>query len=246
MKDYLHLVVTRFNLKLDVWVHDKKGEVVDSSEWMEHRFMLFEKYCLPSLQNQSNQDFKWLVFFDQTSSRKDREKIFQLQQIYENLIPIFSTFESANDDINAFVDERIQYLITTRLDNDDIYRFDAIDRIQQQFNYQELEYINYPKGYRLNIIRNHDKKISLSKINLPCGPFVTAIEKKTATGFGTVWNKMHFELKSVGPYTQIDDARYWIQTVHQRNIKNDLSFRDLFLRNRISKEKLLQQFGIML
>ena len=42
-----HFILTRFNILL--WRKDKSGSPVRSREWLEHRFSLFERFCLPSL-----------------------------------------------------------------------------------------------------------------------------------------------------------------------------------------------------
>lgn len=44
-----HFLLTRFNLLL--WRQDKEGGKVRTTKWLEHRFLLFEKYCLPSIKN---------------------------------------------------------------------------------------------------------------------------------------------------------------------------------------------------
>ena len=57
-----HFILTRFNILL--WRQDKKGSKVRTTKWLEHRFSLFEKYCLPSIKNQTYQKFEWIVLFD--------------------------------------------------------------------------------------------------------------------------------------------------------------------------------------
>ena len=60
--EYKHFLITRFNLKKKGWETTKNNEKIQTEEWLRHRFELFEAYCLPSVINQSNQDFIWYVF----------------------------------------------------------------------------------------------------------------------------------------------------------------------------------------
>ena len=52
-----HFLLTRFNLKLKEWQTTKQGESVGSELWLTKRFELFRKYCLPSVKQQTNQNF---------------------------------------------------------------------------------------------------------------------------------------------------------------------------------------------
>lgn len=86
--------------------------------------MLFENYCLPSVKKQTNQNFIWFVFFDINTPDSFRNKIKIIEDDYQNFKPIFV------DGINMLNSTFIQYVvnhskdddefvITTRLDNDD-------------------------------------------------------------------------------------------------------------------------------
>ena len=68
--NFSHFILTRFNVK-KMWSQDKRGNKVLTDEWLSHRFKLFENYCLPSIVNQENKNFIWLVYFDQ-----DTDKLF--------------------------------------------------------------------------------------------------------------------------------------------------------------------------
>jgi hypothetical protein len=46
------------------------GEEVWNDEWLEDRFYLFGKYCLPSVLNQANKNFFGLFFFDISTPEK--------------------------------------------------------------------------------------------------------------------------------------------------------------------------------
>lgn len=82
-----HFILTRFNLLL--WNKDKEGKEVRSREWLEHRFMLFERYCLPSIKNQTCQSFEWIVLFDSTTPEPFKERIGEWQKECPQLVPVY-------------------------------------------------------------------------------------------------------------------------------------------------------------
>lgn len=89
-----HYIITRFNLPVFAM---KVNKAVTSSacseEYLSNRFPIFENYCLPSIKNQTCQNFKWLVLFD--SNTPDRFKAWadRLHQEYANFIPCFLNVE---------------------------------------------------------------------------------------------------------------------------------------------------------
>ena len=82
-----HFILTRFNIFL--WNRDKKGNTVRDSDWQEHRFTLFERYCLPSIIHQTCQNFEWIVLFDEKTPIDYKRKISEYQNVCPQLIPVF-------------------------------------------------------------------------------------------------------------------------------------------------------------
>src|SRR5688572_28934565 len=63
-QDYCQFVVTLFNVK------NFLDGTRDNEEWIKwtiDRIEIFKKYCLPSVQNQTAQSFKWLLYFDSST-----------------------------------------------------------------------------------------------------------------------------------------------------------------------------------
>ena len=92
---------------------------------VERPFKLFETYCLPSVKNQSNQNFAWLVFFDIDTPKHYLNKINIIAENYDNFKPVFiDGFKELGNELQLQI-ELIQvnideFFIITRLDNDDI------------------------------------------------------------------------------------------------------------------------------
>jgi hypothetical protein len=55
-----HFVLTRFNVRMPIYQHPDES-------WLPERVRLFEQYCLPSFEAQTNTNFTWLIFADAQS-----------------------------------------------------------------------------------------------------------------------------------------------------------------------------------
>lgn len=103
-----HYIVTRFNLPIfgaKVNGHDSKS---CNKDYLDYRFDLFEHYCMPSIINQSCQNFKWLVLFDDETPHEFKERAYRLHEQYNNLIPCFfnvKDYEEENQDYKTLSEE---------------------------------------------------------------------------------------------------------------------------------------------
>ena len=86
---FKHYLITRFNLRKPDWSVDKKNVAVLTDQWHDNRFEIFADYCFHSVKNQSNKNFEWLVFFDETTSSKYRQIIDSLKEQMPNFSPVF-------------------------------------------------------------------------------------------------------------------------------------------------------------
>lgn len=222
--NFQHFLLTNFNIRKQEWNKDANSLIVRTDAWMDHRIKLFEKYCFPSIQNQTQKNFLWLVFFDESTSQKYRELIDSYVKSCANLVPIFISDgkkETQLKELYKKVSTQTEYLITTRIDNDDALSCDAMETIQRNFNYQHFIFVNLLKGY---IIR---EKISCAEEERS-NPFITLIEKRSSqseTPFKTVWFDQHLALEKYGTITQIQDKPYWLRVIHERNLNNVLKGR---------------------
>jgi hypothetical protein len=217
-----HLIITRFNLKRDDgWEADKYGKDVHNEEWLLHRFVLFEHFCYPTMIHQKNQNFKWLVCFDADTPVKFYERINQYLQC-PNFLPYFTSWDEAerHGGYIRHVRPDTQFLITTTLDNDDGLHELAISAIQNNFMGQTFEFINLLNGYVLDLTSNQ----VLTSEN-PSNNCISLVEKRSddpAKPFKTVLFDEHSRLHLHGPCRQIIDRRYWLTTVHSKNLYNSL------------------------
>ena len=87
---FQHYIITRFNLP--VFAKKVNKAVTDSScsdEYLSKRFPIFENYCFPSIKNQTCQNFKWLVLFDNNTPDRFRDWAKRLHEEYNNFVPCY-------------------------------------------------------------------------------------------------------------------------------------------------------------
>ena len=87
MKSFEHLIITRFNLNL--YARDKHAAPTRTERWLEHRFEIFERYCLPSVAAQTNPNFRWLCLFDAATPAAYRRRIGGSQSVCPQFRAVF-------------------------------------------------------------------------------------------------------------------------------------------------------------
>lgn len=215
---FQHYILTRFNLRAENWTTTKNKDKALSEEWLKERFDLFENYCFSSVKNQVNQNFKWLVFFDTTTPDVYRNKVEEYKRSYKNFLPFFI------DGMNNFLPEIIkniekldakEYIITSRLDNDDCIHERYTEVIQSYFDKQDHQAIDIVDGYSLEIGKNTRFGAFIQMYN----PFISLIERKA--DFKTVWfRKRHGSWKYEKNMTRIRNQRLWLNIIHSKNMEN--------------------------
>ncbi|WP_369996273.1 glycosyltransferase [Winogradskyella sp.] len=216
---FKHYLITRFNLRNKNWEVTKNNETLLTREWMTHRIGLFKNFCLPSVASQTNTDFQWLLFFDQTTDDDFKQELEALLEPY----PHFKSFyvdgmDAFHPSIKAYVSEDSKdnsHIITSRIDNDDCIHRDYIDSIQQQFKSQDFMAIDVLKGYSLQI----SPEIMLGKKEHIFNPFISLIEKNEAPK--TVWFSDHNMWKKESRRIEIANKRLWMSIIHEKNKVNE-------------------------
>ncbi|NEP86133.1 MAG: hypothetical protein F6K18_04480 [Okeania sp. SIO2C2] len=217
---FQHFIITPFNVDVGL---KARSELLDCG-YLRRRFKLFQEFCFPSVYNQTNQNFKWLAFFDYETPDEIKEKIKSLQK-WSNFIPIFT---QENMDFKPFLVKIIhQYLkpedthiITTWLDGDDAIANDFIEQVQQQFNHQSFEYINFFYGYQLT-------KDGLFFQKYLANQFLSLIEQ-IDDNILTCKIMRHVDIDPLSkeglPVRQVVTSPLWIQLIHEDNVLSKLYY----------------------
>lgn len=257
--DLQHFILTRFNLLL--WNKDKEGHKVRTKKWLEHRFLLFEKYCLPSIVNQTCKNFKWIVLFDSSTPERFKSRIAQYQKECRQFVPIYVEPEKGryfaeifrnevvkrlnvnvnlDDNDNVNVNEKGRVL-TTYLDNDDALNVRFVEDVQQRASsLSDRTFIYYTDG--LQFFTNHNY---LMQIHYRRNHFVSVVESgepsemKTIYGYGS-----HYYIDQIkgAKIEYVDNLPMWCEVIHEKNMGNDA----YFLRTKMVRdsERLRHDFAI--
>ncbi len=206
-----HLILTRFNLQYEPDCH-----IGIQPEWLEDRCRLFETYCLPSLQRQTCQNYTWIIYVDSATPEPYLSRIKGYSSLLPQLKVILSPYR---EDINTLYHETgihyaqgYDYLLTSRIDNDDRFSEDYVERVQQiaqegfegviSFPNGRQNFVNDNKSYKITYIPNH---------------YLSRVER---SGFYTVLGFDHRDAKKYALKVVKTDHPMWEEIVHGNNIAN--------------------------
>lgn len=221
-----HFILTRFNLLL--WSQDKKGRKVRTTKWLEHRFSLFEKYCLPSIKNQTCQDFDWMVLFDSMTPELLKEKIGCYQKECPQLIPVFVEPKNGRYFADIFRLEIIKRLnakrvISTYFDNDDALNVGFVEDLRRRATtVSDGTFFYYDMGCQYYM----EDKFAM-QIHYPRNHFVSIVEKGDAVTIKGIFGYGgHYHIEKI-PNAKVDHVKtlpMWCEVVHEKNMINDANF----------------------
>lgn len=215
---FKHFIGTRFNLMTIDWKRTKSGNEVLTEEWLSDRFEIFEKFCLPSVMQQSELNFHWCIFFDENTPKRYFDRINAIKEKFPNISPIL--IGEMSELVHAFRNfilskmDGHSHIITTRLDNDDLIHVDFVSSIQSLFRPRDLCVIDLRRGYQVSIdvepseVRNYSH---------PYNSFLSVIEP--VNDFSTIYSRQHYHWKNEETII-FDNKPLWIELSHDQNYVN--------------------------
>lgn len=238
---FRHFVVSHFNVK---WKWRKGHRVTKQTpdiNWFNFRIKIFKDYTYPSIINQANKNFKWIIFFDGESTDKS-----QLNGL-DGIIPIFMdkyklwNYRHVINSINSNLDDIPEYIITSKIDVDDMYHPDMIDNVQSLFE-PKKKIIDFNTGLFYNIFTNEVTKHKYEKY---LSPFFSMIEPYNSFNMKTCFVCDHAavarKMKKTFEIQRIDNESpfrpKWLTTIHGENTV-------LKMRGQPISSKYLCQFGV--
>jgi hypothetical protein len=231
--NYSHFIITQFNLRN--FPLSNNNDFDNWLRWTRNRILLFKEYCLPSIINQSCKEFTWLIYFDNDTPQEFNGFLNELKSFSFISICYCKGIEDFKknyiNEVKARTGGSVEWIITTRIDNDDCIHKDAIKAIQGCFVEKHKYLISLASGYVLNI---SDR--TLSHYFYPMSPFISLIEiadnniKGVFEKGHTEWNSLRlFIFKEIWlEYFNKRGRRsrfllkkpLWIQTFHGENVSN--------------------------
>ncbi|MBN1361415.1 MAG: hypothetical protein JW993_12530 [Sedimentisphaerales bacterium] len=213
MHVFQHYILTRFN---DGIYGPNSKLTVPPDEWMDHRLRLFTTFTMPSMMEQTCQNFTWLVLMDGRTPDRYNQEIESFR--YPNLRLIYPT-PTGGRWSQAFKPGDYD-LITTRIDNDDAFHRDAIAALQRTYLAEHEKRAKpwvmvFPYGFLMNLVSQDLWGMEYWYNNCP-----------TLVGSGSdgknVFQWRHHEIPAEVAKCYIDDKPYWLQIVHVHNLQNGI------------------------
>lgn len=224
---YKHFIITRFNIRANYGCKLRNPENnpmnrILEKDYLKERFSIFEQYTLPSIKQQTNQNFSWIILFHKKTPDEFKQKILELKKEFE-FVDLYLDDEEKFS-FKQYVEKNrihIKYFITSRIDNDDMFTEDYIEQIQQYANTNLHECVlSFEKGkkYDLKTKREYEHE---RKDN----HFLSMIGKKEECILQYNHAKI-FEsgkeiimLKSIKPM--------WTEIIHDSNVINRINEEDI-------------------
>ena len=207
--DVDHVLLTRFNLPsegVESIIRAKEG-------WLRDRILLFERYCLPSVRAQTNQNFRWIIYFDPQSPEWLKQRI-QNHADEGAYAPIFRPSVSKAEltaDIARVTGGHGTRLITTNLDNDDGLAIDFVERLQALGPRRERTAVYLARG----LIKSESRLYLRTDKHNAFGSVVETWESPS-----TCWSDWHTLLGKSMHVVELYAEPGWLQVVHGANVSN--------------------------
>lgn len=213
--DYNHIIITRFNLDFE---DDPQARCLQP-EWLEKRFDLFETYCLPSVLQQTCQNFTWVILSSDATPAQYKKRLlsYQTSNIHIIFCPKYKDTEIhlLYQKIGYQYAQNYHFLVSTRLDNDDMLEAHYVEYVQNYINVHDLH----------NVILTFDSGVQwfLNKsmaytVTHEVNHFTTFIEDKdhAATCLGINHVLVPKEL-----LIHLQAQNMWCEIVHETNMLNN-------------------------
>ena len=266
-KSYKHFLITRFNVPLKIYDIGNENARGISDAYLKKRFDIFEKYCFPTVKNQTNKNFIWIVILSDKTPDVYKSKMDNLTKQCKELRPFYvnlHNFDSSEKSYPDFLIKKVEaeyeimrktfpdyipdeyeeiqrfclplymdsilkeltpneteYILTSRLDNDDGINSHFIEDIQKRFQKIEDECVlNYLYGYQYEPSSDILKKWYYTNNH-----FITLIQKYKKEAFNdTIFSWQHGRIFLYRKVFNIVTKPMWVEYVHDSNVVNSLCF----------------------
>ena len=209
-----HVILTAFNCNRHRTPNPAYNAIRSRPGWMEERFDLFERYCLPSVLGQSCQNFKWMIYFDRSTREEHldraRRGIAGRPNFDVKLCSLFGS-ETLQADLTSDLDPSSNWVVTTRLDNDDGLHRDFVKKLQALVRVGTEEAFDFPYGI---VLANGVPYLSRQRHNA----FISLSEP--LIGLKTVTSVRHKEMSRRYQVRTVTNEPSWLQSLHGSNYGN--------------------------
>jgi hypothetical protein len=204
-----HVLLTRFNLPSG----GVEGLIRAQEGWLRHRVELFERYCVPSVANQTHRDLHWIVYLDNESPDwlLRRMEQWHAEGVLTPILRQSVSREELVADLRGVVGTPGDVLITSNLDNDDGLAVDFSERLVTVRTQHPRAAVYLTRG----LVKSQDAVyLHTDRRNAFCSVRETWVSPVTA------WSEYHNEFSRVMPTIELNGPPGWLQVVHGANVSN--------------------------
>lgn len=202
-----HFLLCRYNLGL---YSSNPYNVKDKDAWMRERLPMFKR-LLDSLEAQTNKDFILILSIDAFTPVEFQKEIAELLNTYS--FKFLGCTVQPREFIKTLKIER-EWMITSRIDNDDEYYPNFIETIQKSF--QAKSEVLDIKGVQFD-----GKDYYKTNRRYPNSPFLSLVEPSTQRK--TAHYRAHTSMNKFAPARFVSNETLYIQHIHENNVINKIS-----------------------
>lgn len=212
---FLHFLITRFNIRITGYGPERMTSHHADEEWLRERLFFFKTYCVPAVISQSNKDFKWLIYFDSLTPIPILDEVIQLKANIPNVeIILTDHYDDFITDIKLKINTVPEpFVISSRLDNDDLISTTFIQSVQNAFVPVHNTILNFNAGYELSLSKNVLRRWNNSYHN----QFTSIIENTKETNLFTIYGFPHWRPPASSHTINIITKPQWIYLIHGNN-----------------------------
>lgn len=178
---------------------------------------------MPSLNSQTDKNFKAVILFHTQTPEKFKEKIKQYKKQYKFFEPLYVDTYNV-DVIRKFIRKitKNNWILTLRIDNDDAVSTKFVEIMKQNFAPIDKMYLSPADGACLEV----DNNIAYS-YRYKSGHFLGKVEKNNKN-FVTVYQKNNNEFMEHTKVIKLKDfllietpqEPMWLEVIHDSNVSN--------------------------
>ncbi len=210
------VILTRFNLHMKFGGADSPNL---DREWLERRVQLFEKWCQPSVANQTFKQFRWLVMLDPGTPQDVLDRLNSLASVDAQRIDD-PEHRSLGKRVTEGLDE--DWIITANLDSDDMLHKDFVKDLVESFANEPptaRTFLLFPSGFSVSGQKYYRMDYLSNQFRAVAEPVKTC---------ETIFAVDHDKVAGLDNKRCVHRQPRWAMLVHGTNVANQLrGYRDL-------------------
>ena len=220
--------------------------ITDIDTYMEYVLDLFERFTLPCMMNQTDNNFTWLILTDSMITQEYLDKLNTYKKLVPNIEVIFGDYTKLDRDISLrrcytpFIPESGK-CITARLDADDLVSPDWIAWIRACAEKWDHGVVYSPRVPKMYLVDETKELLVEDVVKVDKRPLsATALIEPNAKSFLGVHCVNHKNLGCIAPLLKLPKvcsartrSNYTVSLIRE-NLPNKTINRDKLLRNRFN------------